>query len=95
MTDQESNNRDTRVTRGGILLRQWLAKDDAPSQGELAYQLGVSQSAISNLVRGYQRPSLALSCLIQARTRTAVRVTDWLDDEEATRYEEFQRTKLV
>lgn len=85
------SERAIKVMRGGLLLRQWLSRDNSPSQADFAYELGVTQSAISNLVRGYQRPSLALACLIQARTRTAVRVTDWLDDEEASRHEGFER----
>ena len=84
--------RSIKVMRGGLLLRQWLSKDNSPSQGDFAIELGVTQSAISNLVRGYQRPSLSLACLIQARTRAAVRVTDWLDDEEASRHEGFERS---
>lgn len=84
-----------KVMRGGLLLRQWLSNDSSPSQGDFAAELGVSQSAISNLVRGYQRPSLALACLIQARTRAAVRVTDWLDDEEASRHEGFERAESI
>ena len=84
-------DRENRVTRGGLLLRKWLEHDNSPRQSDFASELGVTQSAISNLVRGYQRPSLTLACLIQARTRAAVRVTDWLDDEEASMHEGFER----
>lgn len=87
--------RENKVMRGGLLLREWLSRDDSPSQADFASELGVTQSAISNLVRGYQRPSLSLACLIQARTRAAVRVTDWLDDEEASRHQGFERASSM
>lgn len=85
---------ENKTTRGGLLLRKWLDREGSPSQSAFAEELDVTQSAISNLVRGYQRPSLTTACLIQARTRGAVTVTDWLDDDEAIRHSGLERAEM-
>jgi len=85
------SNRENVMTRGSRILRDWLDREESPSQAGFAVEVGVTQSAVSNMVRGYQRPSLATACLIQARTSGAVVVTDWLDDDEASKHSSLER----
>ena len=85
-------SREKGMTRGSRILRDWLDRENSPSQAGFAVEVGVTQSAVSNMLRGYQRPSLATACLIQARTSGAVLVTDWLDDDEASRHSSLERS---
>jgi transcriptional regulator with XRE-family HTH domain len=85
------SEREIALSRGSRLLKDWLSRPESPSQAHFAIEVDVSQSAVSNFVRGYHRPSLATACLIQARTSGAVVVTDWLDDDEASKHSSLER----
>tara|TARA_Y100001968_G_scaffold267528_1_gene257489 strand:- start:4 stop:285 length:282 start_codon:yes stop_codon:yes gene_type:complete len=82
---------DKMITRGSVLLKQWINDSEGNSQRALAQDLGVTSAAISNMVTGRNAPSTALAVLIQARTRGAVRVTDWLDPVASARVEQMVR----
>ena len=82
-------------SRGSSLLRRWLNDHPDTTQSSLARELGVSAGMISLLASGRARPSLALACLIQARTRALVRVTDWLDDDTQARREYIARASEI
>tara|TARA_Y100000310_G_scaffold198946_1_gene198931 strand:- start:455 stop:733 length:279 start_codon:yes stop_codon:yes gene_type:complete len=69
---------------GAVKLKHWLSANDMPQMG-LAARLSITQAAVSNIITGRSTPSLAMACMIQAFTRGAVTVTDWLDSEAAVR----------
>jgi len=84
---------DKTLTRGSVLLKQWIKANAGNSQRALALDLGVTSASISNMVTGRNAPSMGLAVLIQARTRGAVRVSDWLDPVASAKVE--QMTRLV
>jgi transcriptional regulator with XRE-family HTH domain len=82
-------------TKGSALLRRWLNDNPNIKQSTLAADLGVTPGMVSLLATGRARPSLDLACLIQARTRAMVRVTDWLDGDTQARREYIARASEI
>ena len=71
---------------GSVTLKRWVT-DRGLTQMGLASRLEITQAAVSNIITGRSTPSLPMACLIEACTRGAVRVTDWLDSEATVRIE--------
>lgn len=66
-----------RTNTGARRLRDWLAEQSV-SQSELARRLGVSQPAVSLLVRGLRRPSLQLAAKLE--TLTGISPVAWVSN---------------
>ena len=76
---------------GASRLRAWLAAQGGYAQQELAKDLKVSAGMVSHLVTGRARPSMPLAHLLEARTRGAVSVSDWLAPDEAAEISTMSR----
>lgn len=89
------------ICPGPQLLRDWL-KRHRLSQGAIAARVGVTQAAISRIVRGEARPRLVVAEKIATATRFAsaedrclvegVPVSAWLSAEDVREVEALRTT---
>lgn len=70
-----------------MTLSDWL-KRTKTTEAEFAREISTSRQVINHLIRGHNKPSLALLVRIERVTKGKVRALDFMDDEPTSNFRE-------